>query len=68
MQDRDLGSGELPVSDDAPDTDRDPMPWGAEQPRLPLRPGLVRLAALRPLAEVHEDVARVGWPPGSWCE
>jgi hypothetical protein len=49
-------------------TERDPVPWGAAQPRIPLRAGLVRLSTHRELAEVHEDAARVGWRPGSWCE
>jgi hypothetical protein len=35
----------------------------------PLRSGLVYLALpARPCGEVHEDVARIGWPPGEWCE
>jgi hypothetical protein len=49
-----------------------------------VRYGLVRLPVVLPLvprpaeerealeghllAEVHEDVARIGWPPGEWCE
>jgi len=37
--------------------------------KAPLRSGLVRLpSSARTCAEVHQDVARLGWPEGSWCE
>lgn len=44
------------------------LPGPSASPRPPPRCALVRLEpAARSCAEVHEDVARLGWPEGGWC-